>query len=391
MTVTKRKDRRNKPWLFQWIDTDKDGKEHRRTKSFTTRDEAKKAEAQWIVNSTGELPGDPLIPFVDYFDLWLETYKRNSVSENTMTKYATSRNIIAEYWKKTVLRDITRTKYQRFINWYIDDGFGHKHSKQSVEKLHSHAHQCLLSAVDDNYLLKDPAVRAALGGTEGKTEEDKFLQADDFEALRDYCNQFAQPSRVSLCMVQFAIYTGCRISEIEGLTWHDIDEKAKTVDVNKSFNYHTWYPTRDETGTVIWPARDKVFGPTKNHEIRKLDVSPILMRSLHKLVLSAKLRGRENPYDLVFIGPDGTPPTDNAANKELRRAMKSLGIYEDNQRFTFHGLRHSHGSYLLSQGVNIQYVSKRLGHKNLTITLKVYAHVLDRLKTTEAAKTVRVL
>ncbi|NVO88905.1 site-specific integrase [Lactobacillus rhamnosus] len=391
MSVYKRKNRRSKPWIFEWNVTDPTGHRRKKTKSFESEREAKLAEAKYLVNTNGQIQIDSDITFVDYFQLWIDTYKAKSVSANTLTKYATSKNIIKAYFGDMKVKDITRTKYQQFINWYIDDGFGHKHSKQSVEKLHSHAHQAVLSAVDDGYLMKDPGVRAALGGTEGKTEQDKFLEADDFERLRDYTNEFANPSRIALSMVQFAIYTGARISEIEGLTWEDVNEDAETVTINKSFNYHTWYPTRTPSGDVEWPKRATIFLPTKNHEIRTLDVSPILIKSLHRLILAQKVRAKENPYHLVFLGPDGTPPTDNAANKEMRRAMKSLGILKQNANFTFHGLRHSHGSYLLTKGVDLQYVSKRLGHKNLAITMKIYTHTLDRLKKTEAAKAVKVL
>lgn len=391
MTVFKRPDRKNKPWVFQWEEPAKDGGRPKRpSKSFATEHEAKMAEAKWLLEQPKDMPTDPNLTLADYMQLWLDTYKKPVVSENTMTKYTTSLTIIQRYFKETKVKDITRTKYQRFINWYIDDGFGHKHSKQSVEKLHSHAHQVLLAAVDDGYLQKDPAIRAALGGTDGKSEEEKFLEAEDFEKLRDYTNHFADPTRISLSMIQFAIYTGCRVSEIRALTWDDVDEKACTVNIRHSFT-HTWKPQHDDQGQVIWPKRSVVFLPVKNHESRVLDVSPILIKALHRLTLAARVRGKENPYHLIFLGDNGLPPTDNAANKEMRRAMKYVGIYEANKTFSFHGLRHSHGSYLLSQGVDIKYISKRLGHKNLAITLNVYTHVLERLKTEEAAKAVRVL
>jgi hypothetical protein len=41
-----------------------------------------------------------------------------------------------------------------------------------------------------------------------------------------------------------------------------------------------------------------------------------------------------------------------------------------------HSLRHSHASQLLSQGVPLPTVSKRLGHADASITAKVYAHAL---------------
>jgi integrase len=41
-----------------------------------------------------------------------------------------------------------------------------------------------------------------------------------------------------------------------------------------------------------------------------------------------------------------------------------------------HALRHTHGSMLLSAGVPLPTVSKRLGHANPNITAAVYSHAL---------------
>ena len=44
---------------------------------------------------------------------------------------------------------------------------------------------------------------------------------------------------------------------------------------------------------------------------------------------------------------------------------------------TFHQLRHGAASFLLNEGVPVPVVSRYLGHANPSITMKVYAHVLD--------------
>jgi integrase len=44
---------------------------------------------------------------------------------------------------------------------------------------------------------------------------------------------------------------------------------------------------------------------------------------------------------------------------------------------TYHQLRHGTASLLLSQGIPIPVVSHYLGHSNSSITLRVYAHMID--------------
>jgi integrase len=43
---------------------------------------------------------------------------------------------------------------------------------------------------------------------------------------------------------------------------------------------------------------------------------------------------------------------------------------------SLHSLRHTHATILISRGVNIKLVSKRLGHAKPSITLDIYAHVM---------------
>jgi site-specific recombinase XerD len=51
-----------------------------------------------------------------------------------------------------------------------------------------------------------------------------------------------------------------------------------------------------------------------------------------------------------------------------------------------HTLRHSHASQLLSSGVSLSTVSKRLGHTDVHTTASIYSHSLpkDDLKAAEA-------
>jgi integrase len=44
-------------------------------------------------------------------------------------------------------------------------------------------------------------------------------------------------------------------------------------------------------------------------------------------------------------------------------------------RLTVHELRHSHATILLRAGVPVHIVAKRLGHKDASVTLNVYADV----------------
>ena len=44
---------------------------------------------------------------------------------------------------------------------------------------------------------------------------------------------------------------------------------------------------------------------------------------------------------------------------------------------TFHGLRHTHASMLIRAGVDILTISRRLGHRKVSVTLDTYGHLME--------------
>ena len=75
----------------------------------------------------------------------------------------------------------------------------------------------------------------------------------------------------------------------------------------------------------------------------------------------------------VFTGAHGQPLTANTVQDCLPRECDRLAL----PRMTPHSLRHLHASLLISEGLPITAVSKRLGHANAAVTMTTYAHALD--------------
>lgn len=90
--------------------------------------------------------------------------------------------------------------------------------------------------------------------------------------------------------------------------------------------------------------------------------------------------GLKNENDLVFLNENLELVSNNAVNKTLKKFCAKIGATE----ITCHGLRHTHASILLYQGINVKYVSRRLGHIDIATTLHVYQHIIDGLSQRES-------
>ena len=92
------------------------------------------------------------------------------------------------------------------------------------------------------------------------------------------------------------------------------------------------------------------------------------------------LQGRIGAGELVFSHA-GIPYDPDSLTKAFDRLIEATGV----RRITFHGLRHTHISHQLMDGVHVKVVSERAGHANVSITLSVYAAFIPTLQADAAA------
>lgn len=137
-------------------------------------------------------------------------------------------------------------------------------------------------------------------------------------------------------------YTGIRIGELLALTWNDVE--GNVLHITKTYNKTQKASTPPKTATSVRDVTMPGF------------LVDMLSRRPYGYALS----------DRIF------PRTSAAVSYALQAGAKRAGL----PIIRVHDLRHSHASMLLSAGVSIPAVSRRLGHANSKITLQVYAHAL---------------
>lgn len=375
--------KRGNKWQFRVYYTDANGRPQRVQKDgFSTKAMAINAAREYETNiAHGANPVNDDIAFIDYWDKWIDAYKSGDKSPNTEYRYQLLRSHLERGFAGRSLKSIKPMEWQAFLNDFAegkDLKKPRKRSRDIVSKMNGYVRSMVKSAINNQLIYTDFTFGATVRGekTSGKI---KVLQAADFAAIKRIAAERAHASSTGAVAVYIASMTGLRVSEVLALQWPDIDEKAGVVHVKKSWDYH----------------HEKDFAPTKTERsVRDVEVSPAffeIMDRVHREQTERNVKtGYRDDLDLVLRTYMHTVPTDAACNKALKTIEKHAGIPEGKQ-ITFHGLRHSHVSYLISQGVDIYYISKRLGHADVSITLKVYGHLLDDQRTREATKALSAL
>ncbi len=152
--------------------------------------------------------------------------------------------------------------------------------------------------------------------------------------------------------IRTAALTGCRAGELRGLQWWHIDFEAATVTVTQR---------AEQDGTLGNPKT------VSGH--RTVPLPAGLLAKLKEAFLAA---GRDGAR-FVFANRVGVPLDHDAfSGRHWRPMLKRIGL----EGMRFHDLRHYYASALLNAGVPVTEVSRRLGHADPAVTLRVYSHAL---------------
>ena len=180
---------------------------------------------------------------------------------------------------------------------------------------------------------------------------DKVYNRAELKTLIDA----TEPGSKDRLLFMLPALLGLRIGEVLALTWPAIDLKAGKVGIVLNL-------------ADAGKGNEPLFQSPKTKSSRRtLDLPQELIRELKVW----KLKCPTSERDLVFATEEGRPLQRKSASRILDRAIEKAKL---EKRLTPHGLRHTFASLLLADGIPAPEVAAYLGHKDCSVTLKIYAH-----------------
>ncbi|WP_300562790.1 site-specific integrase [Companilactobacillus sp.] len=350
---------RNNTWGYRvWLDS-----KHSKSKSgFKRRKDAYNAAIE-LEDKRGKnlLSEDEGISFPDYFNKWIKTYKLGRLDRTTESKYITASKVITEYFEGVAFKDVATTNYQTML-----DDYAKNHAKDTTRRFNSYIKKAVKYAINDGIIYRDFTFGAIIDGLKSKDSSLKFLEIGEAEALKKVCIETWSLNSITRAEILFGLLTGCRYGEVAGLTWDCVDLNKQTVTINKSYDYVSrsgFKPTKTETSNRTISISDETTDMLET----LLEQQDILFKKHHF----------KNPNKHVFINNRHQVPSGNAVNKTLAQILNDISA---KNIITFHGLRHTHASLLIAHGISIDYISERLGHSNVSMTYRVYTHLLENVR-----------
>lgn len=376
-------------WRYRFEAAPVGGKRRRVEKSgFRTKKEAlvagTKAYNEYLNVGRTFVPSE--ISVADYLDEWLEL-RKPELRPNSIRIYSQRIKMqIKPALGKYKLSAITAADIQRLINDLFMQGV----SRETIAGVKSVLTNALKYAVEPmGYLQHAPIDGVKLPSRRvrppvpPRTRVREPITPADWMQIKELIS-----GKSGYLAFVIGYHTGMRAGEVLGLSWEDIDFDNRTLHVRHQ-------QQRLEKGIFITEPK------YESSRIISMDgalIAELLNEKRRQQHLTALLDEQYPRYTYdasgkLSIGGGGTP-FDPVCRRQgglvLRYAsiLYCVSLVHKNlelPNFDFHTLRHTHATMLVSAGISPLLVQERLGHKNIQVTLGLYASLTDVARAKETA------
>jgi integrase len=369
------KDETRNLWIYQVSYIDPDTGLSKRKKFSGKLKKVATAKGEDFLNNlnSGLLPKSTQITTGEWITQWLNDYCKQRVRPRTWEKYKSCLDCyVMPKYQDVLLKDLTSSDIQKHFNNLLANGRidGKGLSSLTVRNTRRYLTMCLDRAIKDGLLVKNVVK---------DTEPPKFnkkdiivLSTDQIDALMEQTKFISNKYMLKVVptVILLTLHTGLRLGEVLGLKWEDIILKDACIYIKRSLAYVIGQ------GHILQEPKSK--SSKRKILILPDDIDMLKEYKIWQEQHTGLLRNKYVDNGLVFANTFGNPlDIGNLVSRYFKPLLKPAGI---NENFTFHGLRHTHATLLLQQGVNPKVIQERLGHSNIGMTLDIYSHVLPDMQ-----------
>lgn len=264
------------------------------------------------------------------------------------------------------LKASTFTIYKRIVNHQIIDKFGSLPLTQITWK-----------DVRDWLAVKDASAKtkgnilSVLRTALDDAVEDELLDANplagkkmrrkgDTRPRKDEIDPFSAEERAAIVsaasgqernFIQFAFWTGMRISELCALDWGDVDWVNERIFVQRALTEHSKEPESPKTAAGQ----------------RYIKLLPAALEALKAQKAFTFINGEE-----IFRNPNTGRRW--SGDNVIRERMWKRALLRGGVRYRYpYQMRHTYASMMLQAGESVMWVSQQMGHTDWTFTARTYS------------------
>lgn len=264
-------------------------------------------------------------------------------SELTVTNYRKDLTSFAAFWRErakgaVLWERVSPLDIRAYLALLNEKGYARRTIARRISALRSFYKFLVRENILDTSPLakvRSPKLEKKLPGFLDEVEIDELLALPDSKPL----------GRRDQAVLELLYATGCRVSELVGLTLERLDLSNRFVILLGKGNKERLVPLGNTCCAAL-----AAYYP-------------------FRLELMQKYRAEQ--HDQVFVNSRGGPLTDRSVRRILDKYISQLAL---RKQVSPHTIRHTFATHLLSHGADLRAVQELLGHANLSTT-QIYTHV----------------
>lgn len=321
----------------------------------------------------------------------------------------TQKQTLDEYWKDYIelrqLKQSTRTNYKYMYGKYIKPQLGHmdistiKYSiikkffvslirdvgfkPNSVETIYTILHPIFETAVRDDYIRKNPTdgIMAEIKNSYNWSKERKHpLSVQEQAAFVDFVAN-SDTYKHWLPLFTALLGTGCRIGEMLGLRWQDVDFKNNIITIDHNLIYrlqdagncefHITTP-KTKNGIREIPMFDAVRQALLNERARQMKEGCFCKDTI------------DGYTGFIWVNRFGNVQAPHCVNRAIERIIRDYNAMEnelakkENRKelllphFSCHILRHTFCTRICENETDLKLIQEIMGHADISTTMDIY-------------------
>ncbi len=300
-------------------------------------------------------------------------------------------------------RKIAKVKYSDVLQFYTYLLEEEELSLSTLDSVHTVLHPTFDFAVRDEIIRYNPSdgvmkqLKKKFNGEGGVRRALTLEQQKAFmEALDDPKNLRWRPIFTAM------LGTGCRVGEMIGLRWVDIDLEGRMIEINHNVTYYAKRKgsfkcefevglPKTDAGKRTIPMLDPVYEAFMDEKKIQEDLG---------IKCTSVIDGMSG---FIFCNRYGNVHNPQALNRAIKRISNDFNSREELRAkkehrdpviipsFSNHVLRHTFCARFCERETNIKVIQMIMGHKDIQTTMDIYAEVNEQTKKESFEKLARNL
>lgn len=286
------------------------------------------------------------------------------------------------------LKKIKKSDIRHLYNGLLD---AKKMKVNTLDNIHTVLHQVFNVAIDGGYISVNPTDRVMAECKRAHNIDIPKRHALTIPQQAAFIQYISATEKYQhwLPLFTFFLGTGCRVSEVVGLRWQDVNMDKGYIEINHNMVYYQ----REKNQCYFSITTPKTKAGNRMIPMLSEVKDALINERKYQFKQGIRCNATIDGYsDFIFLNRYGMPHNPQTINRTIKRITLNYNEIELERaekekrepillpNFSCHNLRHTFCTRYCENESNLKVIQEIMGHKDIATTMEIYAEATSEAK-----------